>query len=142
MSRVICALFLFLALTTARAEGQAPNQTPPDQVPLPEELKRSELAKLQKESEEAQERAETMERILRLVLVVLIVLVMAVGGVMAEIGDKLPGPGGDGVLDQGPTGGAPSGDGGAVEGAGPGTARPAEPPEAHPGTQGGTAPSA
>jgi len=33
MSRVICALFLLLALATARAEGQPPNQPPPNQPP-------------------------------------------------------------------------------------------------------------
>src|SRR5262245_31130071 len=33
MSRVICALFLLLALTTARAEGQPPHPPPPNQPP-------------------------------------------------------------------------------------------------------------
>src|SRR5262245_59535749 len=33
MSRVLCALFVFLALITSRAEGQPPNQPPPNQPP-------------------------------------------------------------------------------------------------------------
>ena len=102
MSRVICALFLLLALATARAEGQPPNQPPPNQPPpnqpppdrippdripldrIPPHLLGNPDFKyhypFEKRLEEIKENAKERERILYWVRIIGIALAGSIGG--------------------------------------------------------------
>jgi hypothetical protein len=89
MSRVICALFLFLARTAARAEGQPPDQIPEGlkkclELEAMQKWQEEDLKKWREELEEQRKR----DKVWRRVVMGVIVLVVACGGLISRLKER------------------------------------------------------